>query len=67
MTERTLIKNISIVNEGQIILADLLIDNGVIRKIGQIIDDVNACVIDGTGKYLLPGIIADKFIFAIQD
>ena len=57
MTERTLIKNISIVNEGQIILTDLLIDKCVIQKIGQHIGDLDASVIDGTGKYLFPGII----------
>jgi len=57
MTERTLIKNISIVNEGQIILTDLLIDKGIIQKIGQHILDLDASVIDGTGKYLFPGII----------
>ena len=63
MTERTLIKNTSIINEGQIILADLLIDNGVIQKIGQITDDIKARVIDGTGKYLLPGIIDGQVHF----
>lgn len=57
MTERTLIKNISIVNEGQIILTDLLIYKGVIQKIGHQIGDLDTSVIDGTGKYLFPGII----------
>ena len=63
MTEKTLIKNISIVNEGQIIVADLLIDNGLIHSIGQLIDDNNAKVIDGTGKYLFPGIIDGQVHF----
>ena len=63
MTEKTLIKNISIVNEGQIIVADLLIDNGLIHSIGQVIDDNNAKVIDGTGKYLFPGIIDGQVHF----
>ena len=63
MTERTLIKNISIVNEGQIIVTDLLIDNGVIQKIGRIHNDLNTKVIDGTGKYLFPGIIDGQVHF----
>ena len=63
MTEKTLIKNISIINEGQIIVADLLIDNGLIHSIGQPIDDKNVKVVDGTGKYLFPGIIDGQVHF----
>lgn len=63
MKERTLIKNISIVNEGQISVSDLLIDQGVIQKIGQDLNDLKAKVIDGTGKYLFPGIIDGQVHF----
>ena len=35
MKEKTLIKNISIVNEGQIFVSDLLTDRGLIQSIGQ--------------------------------
>lgn len=64
MTEKTLIKNISIVNEGQVIIADLLIENGLIHSIGQLIeDDKNINVIDGTGKYIFPGIIDGQVHF----
>ncbi|MEO0066227.1 MAG: hypothetical protein RI983_1553 [Bacteroidota bacterium] len=63
MTERTLIKNINIVNEGQIILGDLLIDNGVIKMIGQLTNITDSIIIDGTGKYLLPGIIDGQVHF----
>jgi dihydroorotase len=63
MTERTLIKNISVVNEGQIILSDILIDNGVIQKIGLLTDITNSKIIDGTGKYLIPGIIDGQVHF----
>jgi len=63
MTKRILIKNISIVNEGQIILTDILINNGVIQKIGRHNDELNASVIDGTGKYLFPGIIDGQVHF----
>ena len=63
MTEKTLIKNISIVNEGQITVADLLIDNGLIHSIGELIDNNNVKVVDGTGKYLFPGIIDGQVHF----
>jgi dihydroorotase len=63
MKERTLIKNISIVNEGKIIVTDLLIDNGLIQKIGGQHDEPNAKLIDGTGKYLFPGIIDGQVHF----
>lgn len=63
MTKKTLIKNISIVNEGQIIVTDLLIDKGLIHSIGQIIVDKNVKVIDGSGKYLFPGIIDGQVHF----
>jgi dihydroorotase len=63
MTEGTLIKNISIVNERQITVADLLIDNGLIHSIGQVIDYRNLKIIDGTGKFLFPGIIDGQVHF----
>jgi len=63
MKERSLIKNISIVNEEQIILADILIDNGIIQKIGHLADIANSKIIDGTGKYLFPGIIDGQVHF----
>jgi dihydroorotase len=63
MTETTVIKNISIVNEGQIIVTDIFIDNGIIQKIGPHQNDLNIKVIDGTGKYLFPGIIDGQVHF----
>jgi dihydroorotase len=63
MVEKTLIKNISIVNEGQIIVSDLLIANGLISKIERQHADLNTKVIDGTGKYLFPGIIDGQVHF----
>lgn len=63
MKERTIIKNISIVNEGQIIVNNLLIEDGIIRKIGEF-DKVSVTnSIDGTGKYLFPGIIDGQVHF----
>jgi dihydroorotase len=63
MTERIIIKNISIVNEGKVTETDLLMDNGLIQKIGHINGDFNAKIIDGTGKYLFPGIIDGQVHF----
>ncbi|MFT5253804.1 MAG: dihydroorotase [Flavobacteriales bacterium] len=63
MMERILIKNISIVNEGQISVTNLLINNGIIKKIGLHNDDPNAKVINGTGKFLFPGIIDGQVHF----
>jgi dihydroorotase len=63
MTKTTVIKNISIVNEGQIIVTDIFIDNGVIQKIGPHHNDLDINVIDGTGKYLFPGIIDGQVHF----
>ena len=63
MTEKTLITNISIINEGRIIVTDLLLDKGRIQKIGPQLDHQNAKVIDGTGKHLFPGIIDGQVHF----
>ena len=50
-------------NEGQIIRADLLIDDGLIQKIGQIDGENSTTIIDGSGKYLFPGIIDGQVHF----
>src|SRR5260221_10121458 len=60
-----LIKNIRVVNEGQIKRADVLIKNGRIEKVlPQIITPgKNVIEINGEGKYLLPGAIDDQVHF----
>jgi len=60
-----LIKNVQVVNEGRIITSDVLIKNGRIKKIGEIITqtDSNVKEINGEGKYLLPGAIDDQVHF----
>ena len=59
-----LIKNISIVNEGKTVIADLLMKNGRIEKIAAGIQPSFAVTeIDGAGKYLLPGVIDDQVHF----
>lgn len=60
---KTLIKNAQIVNEGQIIHSDILIENDLITKIQPHISDEAAQVIDAEGKYLLPGVIDDQVHF----
>lgn len=63
MTKNILIKNISIVNEGHITIADLLIEDGMIGKIATRIDVAPDRIIDGSGKYLFPGIIDGQVHF----
>ncbi|MCF8449981.1 MAG: dihydroorotase [Taibaiella sp.] len=52
-----IIKQSTIVNEGRSFIADIIIEDDLIRDIGHfgVIKDYD--VIDGRGKYLLPGII----------
>ena len=60
-----LIKNVQVVNEGRIISADVLIKNGRIEKIGELVTqaDSNITELNGEGKYLLPGAIDDQVHF----
>ncbi|HEU5167631.1 MAG TPA: dihydroorotase [Chitinophagaceae bacterium] len=60
-----LIKNVQVVNEGRIITSDILIKNGRIEKIGELISQADSGVkeINGEGKYLLPGAIDDQVHF----
>jgi len=60
-----LIKNIQVVNEGSIRVADVLISDGRIERIEEkgIDTPQNATVIDGEGKFLLPGAIDDQVHF----
>ncbi len=61
-----LIKNATLVNEGKNFLASVFISDGKIAKIvpdGEPFDAGSATVIDGTGKYLIPGIIDEHVHF----
>jgi dihydroorotase len=62
MNKKYIIKNINIVNEGSIITSDVLIENGLIKKIG-VINDSESHVIDGTNQFLFPGIIDGQVHF----
>jgi dihydroorotase len=59
-----LIKDTCIVNEGSKKYADVFIKDGRIDKIAaQIENSVNAIEINGSGQYLLPGVIDDQVHF----
>ena len=59
-----LLKNIQIVNEGEIQTKDVLLKNGRIDRVdNQIANLGNALEIDGEGKYLLPGAIDGQVHF----
>ncbi|MEM1137454.1 MAG: dihydroorotase [Bacteroidota bacterium] len=59
-----LIQNAHVVNEGKIIETDVFIRDGFINKIGRNLSSSQAeVVIDGAGKYLLPGLIDDQVHF----
>src|SRR5580698_726365 len=59
-----LIKNISIVNEGKVTTADLLLKNGRIEKMGTALAPSFAVTeINGEGLHLLPGVIDDQVHF----
>jgi dihydroorotase len=62
--KKYLIKDISIVNEGQIKVTDVLIANERIEKIGsEIHEKGNVTELEGAGKHLFPGVIDDQVHF----
>ncbi|MES2419463.1 MAG: dihydroorotase [Bacteroidota bacterium] len=58
-----LIKDATLVNEGQQFVADVLIEEGLIKKIGQGLTSATAQEIAAEGLYLLPGMIDDQVHF----
>ena len=65
MRKHTIIKNAKIVNEGQIIEGDILIENDIIKEIASSISVTSSeiTVIDAEGNYVLPGMIDDQVHF----
>ncbi len=64
MSSTILLKSATIVNEGQQVVADILIKNGIIEKISSQIEQIeNAKVYDLEGKFVLPGCIDDQVHF----
>lgn len=59
-----LIKNATLVNEGELFISDVLVEDQVISKIGRNLENtVSAKEIDASGLYLLPGAIDDQVHF----
>lgn len=58
-----LLKNATIINEGQKFKSDLLINGSLIEKIAESISDDSAEEIDLEGKWLIPGMIDDQVHF----
>ena len=63
MTQKTLIKNATIVNENEIFVSDILIEGQFISKIDKDITDSHARVIDAEGLIVMPGAIDDQVHF----
>ncbi len=62
--KNTLLKNVRAVNEGKIFETDIRISRGRIEKIASAIPaEPGETIIDGKGKYLLPGMIDDQVHF----
>lgn len=63
MREKIIITNVRMVNEGSIRTVDVLIADGLIQQIGTALPTSGARHIDGSGKWLLPGIIDGQVHF----
>ncbi|MEN9332873.1 MAG: hypothetical protein RLY35_53 [Bacteroidota bacterium] len=63
---KTLIQNVTVVNEGSLTLADVVLENDQIADIlpaQSLSSDHFQEVVDGSGKHLLPGLIDDQVHF----
>ncbi len=60
---KRLIHNGTIINEGAIYKANILIENGYIVEIGKNIESSDCEIIDATGCYVIPGVIDDQVHF----
>ena len=63
MPTPTLIQHVTLVNEGKIQVADVLIAGERIQQIGTIPAQEGYRLVDGRGKYLLPGVIDGQVHF----
>jgi len=61
--KKTLIKNVTIVNENEIFVSDVLIEGSYISKIERNISEPNATIINAEGLVLMPGAIDDQVHF----
>ncbi len=64
-SQATLLRNAIIVNEGHVVSGDILIEDGLIKKIASslTLNTTDITVIDIKGNYVLPGIIDDQVHF----
>jgi dihydroorotase len=60
---KILIKNATLVNEGETFVSDVLIENEIISRIDKNISEESAEIIEAQGLYLLPGAIDDQVHF----
>jgi len=60
---KTIVKNATFVNEGEIKIVDVLISGERIEKISHNISDSTALIIEAQGLHLLPGVIDDQVHF----
>lgn len=63
MGNRVVIKNAFVVSDGKVFVSDVLVEEKVIMQVGIGLSTENAAIIDGTNKYLLPGIIDGQVHF----
>jgi len=61
--KKILIKQATVINDGESILCDVLISGERIQRIDRDISDPHATIILGDGLYLLPGVIDDQVHF----
>lgn len=62
--KQMLIKNATIINEGEIFVSDILVENGIIKQIERDIDCPKGMeIFDATGLHLFPGLIDDQVHF----
>ena len=61
---KTLIKNVTLINEGKVLKRDVLLEGEIISSIANNISITEKMeVIEANGKYLLPGLIDDQVHF----
>jgi dihydroorotase len=69
MYKRYLIEGATIINEGRSYIGNILIDNGIISRIEEgelpfdLSNEMDVERIDGSGKWLIPGVIDDQVHF----
>ena len=63
MASSTLFRKAHIVNEGKVVVGDVLVRDGVIAKVGGDINPEGAYIVEARGMWLMPGCIDDQVHF----